>query len=110
MSDVMDQFHTVGASLANKLSSSCKKDYEKLGQAAAAMAEATTFDSSNGNQKLLQALRVSSSPDQGSSPDLRVEDQAIWYGDPWIPAPDSRPFFSTHGPKRSKNHILVFFC
>ena len=55
----MDQFHTVGASLANKLSSSCKKDYEKLGQAAAAMAEATTFDSSNGNQKLLQALRVS---------------------------------------------------
>ena len=59
MSDVMDQFHTVGASLANKLSSSCKKDYEKLGQAAAAMAEATTFDSSNGNQKLLQALRVS---------------------------------------------------
>ena len=59
MSDVMDQFHTVGASLANKLSNSCKKDYEKLGQAAAAMAEATTFDSSNGNQKLLQALRVS---------------------------------------------------
>ena len=62
MSDVMDQFHTVGASLANKLSNSCKKDYEKLGQAAAAMAEATTFDSSNGNQKLLQALRVSPTP------------------------------------------------
>ena len=63
MSDVMDQFHTVGASLANKLSSSCRKDYEKLGQAAAAMAEATTFDSSNGNQKLLQALRVRSFSD-----------------------------------------------
>ena len=36
----------------------CKKDYEKLGQAAAALAEATTFDNSEGNQKLLKALRV----------------------------------------------------
>ena len=75
MSDVMDQFHTVGASLANKLSSSCKKDYEKLGQAAAAMAEATTFDSSNGNQKLLQALRVSSSPD--SRPEFQIQPKTV---------------------------------
>ena len=59
MSDVLDQFHQVGISLASKLSQSCKKDYEKLGQTAAALAEATTFDSSPGNQKLLQALRVS---------------------------------------------------
>ena len=85
MSDVMDQFHTVGASLANKLSSSCKKDYEKLGQAAAAMAEATTFDSSNGNQKLLQALRV--------SPSLNLD------------LPDV-----LLGPKQSKYLNLVFFC
>ena len=85
MSDVMDQFHTVGASLANKLSSSCKKDYEKLGQAAAAMAEATTFDSSNGNQKLLQALRVS------PSPNLDLPDVLL-------------------GPKQSKYLNLVFFC
>ena len=84
MSDVMDQFHTVGASLANKLSSSCKKDYEKLGQAAAAMAEATTFDSSNGNQKLLQALRVRS------------------FSEPITSS-------SIHGPKRSEDFENISF-
>ena len=58
MSDVMDTFHSTSSNLAGKLASSCKKDYEKMGSAAAALAEATTFDSSPGNQKLLQALRV----------------------------------------------------
>ena len=59
MSDVLDQFHQVGISLASKLSQSCKKDYDKMSQTAAALAEATTFDASPGNQKLLTALRVS---------------------------------------------------
>ena len=59
MSDVLDQFHQVGISLASKLSQSCKKDYDKMSQTAAALAEATTYDPSPGNQKLLTALRVS---------------------------------------------------
>ena len=59
MTDVMDTFHSTASNLAGKLVSSCKKDYEKIGSAAAALAEATTFDNSTGNQKLLQALRVS---------------------------------------------------
>ena len=58
MSEVMNQFYSVGAGLQAKLGTSCRKDYEKLGQAAAALAEATDFDQSEGNQKLLKALRV----------------------------------------------------
>ena len=58
MADVMNQFYSVGAGLQAKLGTSCRKDYEKLGQAAAALAEATDFDHSEGNQKLLKSLRV----------------------------------------------------
>ena len=40
------------------MSTSCKKDYEKLSQTAASLSDATQFDRSEGNQKLLKALQV----------------------------------------------------
>jgi len=78
MSDVLDQFHQVGISLASKLSQSCKKDYDKMSQTAAALAEATTFDASPGNQKLLTALR-------SFSAEMKVVGDAVCAADNWTP-------------------------
>lgn len=78
MGEVVNQMYSSSASIQHKMSTSCKKDYEKLSQSAASLADATQFDRSEGNQKLLKAL-------QAFSGEMKVVGETVCSPDNWIP-------------------------